>query len=75
MAPYNIRVNAVAPGFIETDMTKELDQGHRKKFLDMIPLGKFGTPEEVAQTVIFLASDKSHYITGQTIQIDGGLGM
>ncbi|MBI3399639.1 MAG: 3-oxoacyl-[acyl-carrier-protein] reductase [Deltaproteobacteria bacterium] len=75
VAPYNIRVNAVAPGFIETDMTKELDQGHRKKFLDMIPLGKFGTAEEVAQTVIFLASDKSHYITGQTIQIDGGLGM
>lgn len=75
VAPYNIRVNAVAPGFIETDMTKELDEGLRKKFLDMIPLGKFGTPEEVAQTVIFLASDKSHYITGQTIQIDGGLGM
>ncbi len=75
VAAYNIRVNAVAPGFIETDMTGELAEGYRNKFLDIVPLGRFGAPEEVAQAVVFLAGDKSGYITGQTIQIDGGLGM
>lgn len=75
VAPYNIRVNAVAPGFIETDMTKELTEEYKNKFLHAIPLGRFGSPEEVAKVSVFLASDKSKYITGQTIQIDGGLGM
>lgn len=75
VAPYNIRVNAVAPGFIETDMTRELTEEYKNKFLGLIPLSRFGTSEEVAQAVVFLASDKSGYITGQTIQIDGGLGI
>lgn len=75
VAPYNIRVNAVAPGFIETDMTDELGEIYKEKVIDLIPVKRFGTPEEVARVVIFLVSDKSHYITGQVIQIDGGLGM
>lgn len=75
VAPYNIRVNAVVPGFIETDMTKELREKYRTKLLDTIPLGRFGTPEEVARVVVFLLSDKSQYITGQVVQIDGGLGI
>jgi len=74
-APYNIRVNAVAPGFIETDMTAEIGEKSREKFMKMIPLQRLGTPDEVAKTVLFLLSDESQYITGQTIQIDGGLGM
>lgn len=75
VAPYNIRVNAVAPGFIETDMTAELGDKAREKFLQMIPLGRFGTVDEVVRTVLFLANDESKYITGQTIQLDGGLGI
>lgn len=75
VAPYNIRVNAVAPGFIETDMTAELGEKSREKFMKMIPLQRLGTPDEVANTVLFLLSDDSQYITGQTLQIDGGLGM
>lgn len=75
IAPYNIRVNVVAPGFIETDMTVMLDEKYRAKLLDIIPVGRFGTPEEVAKIVIFLVSDRSQYITGQVIQIDGGLGI
>jgi len=73
VAPYNIRVNAVAPGFINTEMTAELTQQLKEKFLNMIPLQRFGTAEEVAETVVFLLSDESHYITGQTFQLDGGL--
>jgi 3-oxoacyl-[acyl-carrier protein] reductase len=75
VAPYNIRVNAVAPGFIETDMTSQLGEKFRDKAVTRIPLGRFGTAEEVAQSVLFLAGDGSRYITGQVIQIDGGLGM
>jgi 3-oxoacyl-[acyl-carrier protein] reductase len=75
VAPYNVRVNAVAPGFIETDMTSEIAEKTREKFLQMIPLQRFGTADEVANTVLFLLSDASQYITGQTIQIDGGLGI
>lgn len=75
VAPYNIRVNAVAPGFISTEMTAELGEKITEKFLKMIPLRRFGAPDEVAKTVLFLLSDDSQYITGQTIQIDGGLGM
>lgn len=75
VAPYNIRVNAIAPGFISTEMTAELGEKAREKFMNMIPLKRFGTTEEVAQAVLFLLSDESQYITGQTIQIDGGLGM
>jgi 3-oxoacyl-[acyl-carrier protein] reductase len=75
VGPYNIRVNAVAPGFVDTEMTMELSQQLKEKFLNMIPLQRFGTAEEVAQVVLFLLSDESQYITGQTLQLDGGLGI
>lgn len=75
VAPYNIRVNAVAPGFIDTEMTAALGEKNRGKFLSMIPLGRFGTPDEVAKVVLFLLGSESGYITGQTIQLDGGLGI
>ena len=75
VAPYNIRVNAVAPGFIDTEMTMELSQQLKEKFVNMIPLQRFGTADEVAKVVLFLLSDESQYITGQTLQIDGGLGI
>ena len=75
VAPYNIRVNAVAPGFIETDMTSEFQEKYRKKLNDLIPLGRFGAPEEVARAVLFLVGEESAYITGEVIQIDGGLGI
>ena len=69
-APRNITVNAIAPGFIETDMTKDLPQEELKK---MVPVGRFGRPEEVAALVAFLASDDAAYITGEVININGGL--
>lgn len=75
VAPYNIRVNAVAPGFVDTDMTAALGDTYRKKVMKMIPLERFGAPDEVAQAVVFLVSDASQYITGQVIQLDGGLGI
>ncbi|HXX58876.1 MAG TPA: 3-oxoacyl-[acyl-carrier-protein] reductase [Thermodesulfovibrionales bacterium] len=75
VAPYNVRVNAVAPGFIDTDMTSKLSEKQRAKMTDVIPVGRFGDPEEVARAVVFLLDDKSKYITGEVIQIDGGLGL
>lgn len=69
----NIRSNVIAPGFIESDMTDELDENTRKAFLANVPLGRLGQPEEVARLAVFLASDMSAYITGQTISICGGL--
>ena len=75
VAAYNIRVNAVAPGFIETDMVAGLKQEHKEKVMKAIPLARFGTADEVASAVIFLASDDSHYITGQTVVMDGGLSI
>ncbi|MDI9355847.1 MAG: 3-oxoacyl-[acyl-carrier-protein] reductase [Chitinophagaceae bacterium] len=69
----NIRVNAVAPGFIETEMTQVLDQKTVDTWRENIPLKRGGTPEEVANVCVFLASDMASYITGQVIQIDGGL--
>ena len=75
IAPYNIRVNAVAPGFISSDMTASLNENYRRRLHDMIPAGRFGTPEEVAEVVLFLLCDESRYITGEVIQIDGGLGL
>jgi 3-oxoacyl-[acyl-carrier protein] reductase len=65
----NILVNAVSPGFIETEMVKDLP---REKILSMIPMGRFGTPQEVAGVVSFLCSDKASYITGQVISVNGG---
>ena len=70
VAPRKITVNAVAPGFIATDMTKDLDEGELKK---TVPVGRFGKPEEVAALVSFLASEPAAYITGEVISINGGL--
>lgn len=72
LAERNIRVNVVAPGYTDTDMTARLSDEQRKKFIDQIPLHRFGTPKETAELCVFLASDKSTYITGQTFVIDGG---
>ena len=72
----NIRCNAIAPGFIETDMTDYLKNGDTSKaFLDKIPLGRFGSANEIADTTVFLASDMSSYITGQVISACGGLNI
>jgi 3-oxoacyl-[acyl-carrier protein] reductase len=75
VAPYNIRVNAVAPGFIETDMLKDLKEEYKSQLTKQIPLNRFGKPEEVAELVKFLVSDNAGYITGETIVIDGGMSM
>ncbi|SMB94815.1 3-oxoacyl-[acyl-carrier-protein] reductase [Thermanaeromonas toyohensis ToBE] len=75
VASRGILVNAVAPGFITTDMTENLGEEVRKSFLERIPLGRPGQPEEVADVVVFLASPASRYITGQVIVVDGGLSM
>ena len=71
----NITVNSVSPGFIETDMTSYLDDSAKKDLIDTIPLKRLGRPEDVAELVLFLASEEASYITGQTISIDGGLLM
>ena len=71
----NITSNVVAPGFIETDMTTFLDDDEKAKLSNNIPMNRFGTVEDVAKCIVFLASDKANYITGQTISVDGGLYM
>ena len=71
-APYNIRVNAVAPGFVNTEMTEKSMSPAIQKQIDATPLGRMATTEEIAQTVLFFASDMSNYITGQTFVVDGG---
>lgn len=73
LAPYNIRVNAVAPGFIDTDMTKQLPKEKFEQRLSEIKMGRIGKPEEVANIILFLASDLSSYVTGQVIGVDGGM--
>jgi len=75
VAPYNIRVNAIAAGFIDTDMTKDFKEVLRNKMLAQIPLARFGKVEEVAKAVKFLAGEGSNYITGEVIVVDGGLSM
>jgi len=69
----NIRCNAIAPGFIETDMTHYLKDGGAEKWFEKIPLGRFGKPDEVANAALFLASDMSVYITGQVLSVCGGM--
>ena len=74
-APRGIKVNAVAPGFIDTDMTSGLPEKAKEAFLTNIPMGRMGSPEDVAEAVLFLATDASRYITGQVINVNGGLYM
>ncbi|MGI6590176.1 MAG: 3-oxoacyl-[acyl-carrier-protein] reductase [Eggerthellaceae bacterium] len=73
LAPRGITVNAVAPGFIATNMTDELDPEYRDKVRERIAMGEFGKPEDVANAVAFFASPESHYITGQVLAVDGGI--
>jgi 3-oxoacyl-[acyl-carrier protein] reductase len=75
LAGRNITVNSVAPGFIETDMTRALPEAARTAYLGQIPLGRFGTAEDVAAVVAFLASGQAAYITGQTLHVNGGMYM
>ncbi|HET6871641.1 MAG TPA: 3-oxoacyl-[acyl-carrier-protein] reductase [Sporolactobacillaceae bacterium] len=75
LAARNITVNAVAPGFITTDMTSELPEEVKEAMLKEIPLARFGQPEDIAQVVAFLASDASAYMTGQVLRVDGGMVM
>ena len=70
VAPRKVTVNAVAPGFIASDMTKDLNEGELKK---LVPMNRFGKPDEVAALVAFLASDDAAYITGEVVSINGGL--
>jgi 3-oxoacyl-[acyl-carrier protein] reductase len=71
----NITVNVVAPGFVDTDMTRVLTDEQRKGIVAQVPLGRYAQPEEIASSVRFLASDEAAYITGAVIPVDGGLGM
>ena len=75
LASRNILVNAIAPGFITTEMTDALPEEIKETMLKQIPLAKLGQPEDIAKAVVFLASDSANYITGQTLHIDGGLVM
>jgi 3-oxoacyl-[acyl-carrier protein] reductase len=75
LASRNVRANAIAPGFIQTAMTAKLSEEVRNEMLKHIPLGKLGTPQDVANLALFLASDDSAYITGQVIKVDGGMVM
>src|SRR5690606_14368004 len=75
LASRNITVNAVAPGYIETDMTDKLPQEMQQQLMQQIPLSRLGKPEDIAKVVRFLASDDSIYMTGQTLHVDGGMYM
>ena len=75
LASRGITVNAIAPGFITTEMTDQLTEDIQNEMLKMIPLAKFGEPKDIAHSVVFLASDDSRYITGQTIHVNGGMVM
>jgi len=73
VARFGVRVNAIAPGFIDTDMTASIDENARKKLYAQIPLGKTGTAGQIARAVLYLASEDAGYITGQVLTMDGGL--
>ena len=75
LASRGIRVNAIAPGFVSTDMTNALSDDVKETMIKAIPLGYFASPKEISDLVVFLASDKSDYITGQVIEIDGGMNI
>ena len=73
LAPIGIRVNAVAPGFIDTEMTRGLPEDKYQERVDSIKMGRIGTPEDIANVILFLASEQSSYVTGQVIGVDGGM--
>ena len=75
LASRGITVNAVAPGFIETDMTASMPEEAKKAFAQKIPLGRFGKPEEVAEIVVFFTGPQASYITGEVVRVDGGLAI
>jgi 3-oxoacyl-[acyl-carrier protein] reductase len=75
VASRNITANCVAPGFIDTDMTRKLDDSVRARLLEQVPLGRLGTPRDVASAVVFLAGDGAAYITGTTLYVNGGMHM
>jgi 3-oxoacyl-[acyl-carrier protein] reductase len=75
LATRGITVNAIAPGFITTDMTDKLNDETKSEMLKQIPLARLGEPTDIAKTVLFLASDDSRYMTGQTLHVDGGMVM
>ena len=75
LAPRGINVNAIAPGFIKTPMTERLAAAAKEEMRKRIPLGRFGAPEDVARVVLFLVSDSAGYVTGQVINVDGGMAM
>jgi 3-oxoacyl-[acyl-carrier protein] reductase len=75
LAGRGVTVNAIAPGFIETDMTSELNEELKSNILKQIPLGRFGSAEDIADAALFLASPSAHYITGQVLTVDGGMVM
>jgi 3-oxoacyl-[acyl-carrier protein] reductase len=75
LARYGIRVNAVAPGYVDTEMTRQLPEEVRERVLASVPMGRYGTPEEIAAAVSFLAGDESSYVTGQVLRVCGGMAM
>jgi 3-oxoacyl-[acyl-carrier protein] reductase len=75
VASRNVMVNAIAPGYIETEMTQKIDEKIKEKLLTSIPTGKLGSPEDVAMTALFLASKDSDYMTGAVLSLDGGMGI
>ena len=75
LARAQVTVNALAPGFVETDMTAVLNEEYKTKALEQVPLGRFAKPAEIAEVALFLLSSKANYITGQVIQVDGGLAI
>jgi NAD(P)-dependent dehydrogenase (short-subunit alcohol dehydrogenase family) len=75
VAPYGVTVNSVSPGYIATEMLGQIDAEGLKQALRLVPMGRYGKPEEIAAAMAFLASDEAGYITGQTLRVNGGLSM
>ena len=73
LAPRNINVNCIAPGFFETPMTASLTDEQKERIIKKVPMGRLGEPKEIAHAAVFLASDRSDYITGQVLTVDGGM--